>query len=176
MAAWSVAHTEPEQRKRSAASTIVPAQALNSHSWMGQWSVDHEPIAGPCRYCRPVIGHSRRTIRAGRAVARAFTKRTELQMDFLAVNPRFPGAFRYLQKIKYVRTVVTSIAYLWELFRCVPNYDVLHIFSASYWSFLLAPTPAILIGKLYGRKTVLNYHSGEAEDHLTRWKSAVKTL
>ena len=61
-------------------------------------------------------------------------------------------------------------------FASVPNYDVLHIFSASYWSFLLAPTPAILIGQLYGRKTVLNYHSGEAEDHLTRWKSAVRTL
>ena len=63
-----------------------------------------------------------------------------------------------------------------ELLRRVPQYDVLHIFSASYWSFLLAPTPAILIGRLYGRQTVLNYHSGQAEDHLTRWPSAVKTL
>ena len=100
----------------------------------------------------------------------------ELEIRFLAVNPRLPGALRNLQKVKYVRTVVTSIAYLWSLLRRVPQYDVLHIFSASYWSFLLAPTPAILIGRMYGRKTVLNYHSGEAEDHLIRWPSAVKTL
>jgi L-malate glycosyltransferase len=100
----------------------------------------------------------------------------ELEMGFLAVNPRLPGPLRALQRIKYVRTVVTSVAYIVSLLRQTPRYDVLHIFSASYWSFLLAPTPAILIGRLYGRKTVLNYHSGEAEDHLTRWKSAVRTL
>jgi len=100
----------------------------------------------------------------------------KLEMHFVPVNPRLPGPLRNLQKIKYVRTIVTSIAYVSSLLRHVPSYDVLHIFSASYWSFLLAPTPAILVGRLYGRKTVLNYHSGEAEDHLTRWPSAVRTL
>jgi glycosyltransferase involved in cell wall biosynthesis len=44
-----------------------------------------------------------------------------------------------------------------------------HTFSASYFSFVLAPTPAILIAKLYGKKVLLNYHSGEASDHLARW-------
>jgi L-malate glycosyltransferase len=58
----------------------------------------------------------------------------------------------------------------------VPRYDVIHIFSASYFSFVLAPTPAILIAKLCGRKIVLNYHSGEAEDHLARWRSAISIL
>jgi glycosyltransferase involved in cell wall biosynthesis len=52
----------------------------------------------------------------------------------------------------------------------VRKYDVIHIFSASYLSFLIAPTPAILVSKLYGKKIVLNYHSGEAEDHLRRWR------
>jgi glycosyltransferase involved in cell wall biosynthesis len=57
------------------------------------------------------------------------------------------------------------------------KYDVLHVFSASYFSFVLAPTPAILIGKLYGRKVLLNYHSGEAEDHLQRWRrTAIPTM
>jgi hypothetical protein len=36
-------------------------------------------------------------------------------------------------------------------------------------SFLLAPTPAIFIGRLFGKKVILNYHSGEAEDHLRCW-------
>jgi glycosyltransferase involved in cell wall biosynthesis len=54
---------------------------------------------------------------------------------------------------------------------------VVHVFSASYWSFLLAPTPAILIGKALGKRVVVNYRSGEAEDHLTRWpKTAIPTL
>ena len=33
----------------------------------------------------------------------------------------------------------------------------------------MAPTPAIFIGRLFGRKVILNYHSGEAEDHLRCW-------
>ena len=100
-----------------------------------------------------------------------------LEVGFLPVNPRLPGVLRKLQAIKYVRTVVTSIAYVASLFSRVWKYDVIHIFSASYFSFVLAPTPALLMGKLYGKKLLLNYHSGEAEDHLHRWRrSAIPTI
>jgi glycosyltransferase involved in cell wall biosynthesis len=50
------------------------------------------------------------------------------------------------------------------------GYDVVHVFSASYWSFLLAPFPAMVVGRLYGKQVLLNYRSGEADDHLTRWR------
>lgn len=93
-----------------------------------------------------------------------------LEIGFLPINPRLPGILRSLQSIKYVRTLVTSIAYIASLLRRVYRYDVLHVFSASYLSFVLAPTPAILVGKLYRRKVLLNYHSGEADDHLRRWR------
>jgi len=100
-----------------------------------------------------------------------------VKVGFLPINPRLPGVLRYLQKIKYVRTVVTSIAYVISLLFRVRKYDVLHVFSASYFSFVLAPTPAILVGKFYGRKVLLNYHSGEAEDHLQRWqRTAIPTI
>ncbi|HET9152477.1 MAG TPA: glycosyltransferase family 4 protein [Gemmatimonadales bacterium] len=91
-----------------------------------------------------------------------------LEVSFLPVNPRLPGPLRLLQRVKYVRTVVTSIAYISALLWRTWRYDVLHVFSASYWSFLLAPTPAILIGRLFGKPVVLNYRSGEADDHLAR--------
>jgi glycosyltransferase involved in cell wall biosynthesis len=101
----------------------------------------------------------------------------QLEVDLLPVNPRLPGVLRKLQAIKYVRTIVTSIAYIASLLNQVRKYDVIHIFSASYFSFLLAPTPAILISKLYGKGILLNYHSGEADDHLRRWRrSAIPTL
>ena len=100
-----------------------------------------------------------------------------LEVGFLPVNPRLPGVLRKLQSVKYVRTVVTSIAYSASLFGRVWKYDVIHIFSASYFSFVLAPTPALLIGKLFGKKLLLNYHSGQAEDHLQRWqRSAIRTI
>lgn len=100
-----------------------------------------------------------------------------LEVDFLPINPRLPGVLRRLQAIKYVRTVVTSLAYVLSLLLRVHRYDLIHIFSASYFSFVLAPTPAIFISKLYGKKIVLNYHSGEAEDHLSRWRrTAIPTI
>ena len=89
---------------------------------------------------------------------------------FLPVNPRLPGPLAVLQRIKYVRTVVTSIAYAISLLLTVRRYDVIHAFSASYWSFLLAPLPAMAVGRLMGRRVVLNYRSGEAHDHLKRWR------
>ena len=99
-----------------------------------------------------------------------------LEVSFLPVNPGLPGLLRKLQAIKYVRTVVTSLFYWGLLLAQVRTNDVIHIFSASYLSFVLAPTPAMLIARLYGKRIILNYRSGEAEDHLRRWRTAIRTL
>lgn len=100
----------------------------------------------------------------------------ELDVSFLPVNPRLPGALRQLQSIKYVRTIVTTIAYVWSLLKTLRRADVVHAFSASYWSFLLAPVPAMLIGRLYGKVVILNYRSGEADDHLSNWRTAIPLM
>ena len=104
-------------------------------------------------------------------VTRLWRRLSELDgfsVGFLAVNPRLPGPLRVLQRIKYVRTVVTSIAYLFSLIRRIPGCDVVHAFSASYTSYHLAPLPAKIVARIYGKKVVLNYRSGEADDHLRR--------
>lgn len=116
------------------------------------------------------------SIQADRLVRR-LKEEGSLDIGFLPINPRLPGPFRKLQSIKYVRTLVTSLTHYLSLVFTVPRYDVLHIFSASYLSFLLSPTPAILVGKLFRKKLLLNYHSGEAGDHLRRWsKTAIPTI
>ena len=82
------------------------------------------------------------------------------------VNPVPPAPFDRLLRVKYLRTVITQLWYWPLLLRELRRADVVHAFSASYTSFLLAPLPAILIARLYGKPVVLNYHSGEAPDHL----------
>jgi glycosyltransferase involved in cell wall biosynthesis len=84
------------------------------------------------------------------------------------INPRPPAALRAALRVKYLRTLVTEACYLPQLVRQLAGADVVHIFSASYSSFLLAPLPAMLIARALGRPVVLNYHSGEAADHLQR--------
>ena len=116
------------------------------------------------------------SVQAARLLER-LSDEPSLEVGFLPINPSLPFGLHHLQRIKYVRTFVTSIAYVLSLLARVYKYDVIHVFSASYFSFVLAPTPAILIGKLYRRKVLLNYHSGEAEDHLQRWRrTAIPTI
>jgi glycosyltransferase involved in cell wall biosynthesis len=83
-------------------------------------------------------------------------------------NPLPPAPLRWTTRIKYLRTVVTEATYLPLLLRELRRADVVHVFSASYTSFLLAPLPAFLVARLLGKPVVMNYHSGEAPDHLRR--------
>ncbi|HEV2763636.1 MAG TPA: glycosyltransferase family 4 protein, partial [Pyrinomonadaceae bacterium] len=142
-------------------------------------SLDESPSA---RRTRVLIVAPSTDILGGQAVQAArllerFREEPSIEVEFLPVNPRLPGPLRALQRVKYVRTVVTSAAYVASLLRRVRRFDVIHIFSASYFSFVLAPTPAVLVSKLYGKRTVLNYRSGEAEDHLRRWsRTALPTV
>lgn len=103
-----------------------------------------------------------------------FREEPKLEVSFVPHNPRLPGPLKLLQRIKYVRTVVTSLWYWGLLLIHIRKCDVLHAFSASYYSYLLSVMPALLIAKLYGKKSVLNYRSGEADDHLTNWPRTAK--
>jgi len=90
------------------------------------------------------------------------------QVSLLPINPRFPRPLAGLRKYPGVRTIVNQCLYLPSLLR-LASVDVAHVFSASYASFLLAPVPAMLVARLLGKRVVLHYHSGEADDHLANW-------
>jgi len=94
------------------------------------------------------------------------------EVIFIPVNPTFPRGLRWLRRVPYLRTLLNQLLYLPSLF-AIRHADVAHIYSASYWSFLLAPVPAMLIAHLFGKHLVLNYHSGEAQDHLDHWGKRV---
>jgi glycosyltransferase involved in cell wall biosynthesis len=99
---------------------------------------------------------------------RAWTGDPDVHAWLVAVNPLPPGPLRHLLRLKYVRTVVTQLAYWPLLIRELRRADVVHVFSASYFSFLLAPLPAVAVARLLGKPVVMNYRSGEAPDHLAR--------
>jgi glycosyltransferase involved in cell wall biosynthesis len=95
-------------------------------------------------------------------------RREGYSVTVVTVNPRLSRPWRWIRRVPGLRTLVNQMLYLPSLLR-LSRVDVVHAFSASYWSFLLAPAPALLMGRLFGKRTVLNYHSGEADDHLARW-------
>ena len=92
----------------------------------------------------------------------------DVEAWLVPINPMPARPLNLLLSIKYLRTVFTQFLYWPLLLSALRQADVVHVFSASYSSFLLAPLPAIAVARLLGRPVVLNYHSGEAPDHLRR--------
>ncbi len=103
---------------------------------------------------------------------RAWRDDPDVDAWLVPVNPLPPGILRHAVRVKYVRTVATELTYGPLLVRELRRADVVHAFSASYTSFLLAPLPAIAVARALGRPLVLNYHSGQAPDHLRRSRVA----
>lgn len=93
----------------------------------------------------------------------------EVKLTFQPIDPELPFGLRRLPGL---RTVVSAL-FLWtQLALRIPRHDVVHIFTAAYWGFLLWTTPAILMARLYGRPVIVNYRDGQCEDHLRQWPGA----
>jgi glycosyltransferase involved in cell wall biosynthesis len=89
-------------------------------------------------------------------------------VDLLQINPPFPYGLGWVRRVPYSRTLLNEALYIPTL-RRLRAADVVHVFSASYWSFILSPAPAMVAARALGKRVILNYHSGEADDHLARW-------
>jgi glycosyltransferase involved in cell wall biosynthesis len=93
---------------------------------------------------------------------------SDVAVRFIPIDTVMPGWVRCVERIPALRTLVRAPFYLAALLRGTADVDIVHIFSASYSSFLLASLPAWLIARIHGKKTLFHYHSGEARDHLRR--------
>jgi L-malate glycosyltransferase len=100
----------------------------------------------------------------------------DLEMNFIPSDPELPRALAWVGRIRYLRTLVRTFVFLVELWRGIRGTEVVHIFSASYWSFLLGPAPAWLAARLRRKKALINYRSGEAPDHLRKSATARAVL
>jgi len=95
-----------------------------------------------------------------------------VDVRFIPINPPFPAGIRWARRWPYARTLLNETLYLPSL-AGLRHADVVHVFSAAYWSFLLGPAPAITMAKALHKRVILHYHSGEAERHLERWGALV---
>lgn len=106
----------------------------------------------------------------------ALAAQSGLHVDFQPVNPKLSRLLRELQRVKYVRTVTTEALYLGQVLAKSSVYDVLHVFTAGYSSFLLTLAPVFAAARLTRTPVLVNYHDGRAEDHLRHSRSAVSLL
>ncbi len=100
----------------------------------------------------------------------------DVDVSFVAVDPPLPSILAWAEGIRGIRTILREPIYFLHLWRECKNVDIAHIFSASYWSFLLAPAPAWFFSTLRRTRSLINYRSGEARDHLRRFRSGLFVL
>jgi glycosyltransferase involved in cell wall biosynthesis len=88
---------------------------------------------------------------------------------FCASNPPLPSWLRWFEQVPGARTLLRA-AVLWiNLWRALRQAEVVHIFAASWLYFFVAVCPAVIFGKLRGKRVVLNYRGGEAEQFFRSW-------
>jgi glycosyltransferase involved in cell wall biosynthesis len=114
-------------------------------------------------------------VQASRLLA-AWAGDPDVEAWLVPVNPLPIRPLRFLTRIKFARTMAVQSAYWPLLARELRRADVVHVFSASYFSFLLAPVPAVAVARLLGKPVLMNYRSGEAPDHLKRSAVARRVL
>src|SRR6476660_10270961 len=95
-----------------------------------------------------VGGHS---VQANRLLA-FFRKIPWLEVKFQPINARLP---RPLESIRFLRTILRSLIYAPTVLARTLRADVLHVFTASFYSYNLWTLPALACAKLCRRKIVL---------------------
>lgn len=88
----------------------------------------------------------------------------EAEVTFLPNDPVFPNWARALEGIPYLRTVIRLPLYAITAWHAISRVEVVHIFSASYTSFLLTCFPVWSISRWKRKRVVLNYHTAR------RWR------
>ena len=131
--------------------------------------------AAPCRASRR-RGEPRHPRRPGRAGATASSRRSRgdgYRVAFVPINPRFPRGLR-LAAPRAVSPHARQPGALPARACCGwPRSTSCTCSPRRTASFLLAPVPAMLAARALGKRVVLHYHSGEADDHLAHWGALV---
>jgi len=157
------------------------AELLDKKGWRSKSS---NTRAGEASFHRPlrvtIVAASLRYVGGQSVQADLLLKHWQNDADVLAelipIDPPFPLGLKWAEKIPVLRTLVREPLYALALWRGLKEADIAHVFSASYWSFLIAPVPAWLVARLRKTKVLLHYHSGEARDHLRRFRTASSIL
>jgi glycosyltransferase involved in cell wall biosynthesis len=114
-------------------------------------------------------------VQATRLLA-SLRREPSVEIEFQPINPKMAERFRWLQRVKFVRTAAMEAIYSWQLVRRVSHFDLIHVFSAGNSSYMLWTLPALVISRLFGKALIVNYRDGQAEEHLSNWRTAATTL
>ncbi len=103
----------------------------------------------------------------------AFAGDGEIELRLIPNNPELKF-FSFLQKIPVLKTLATSLKFWQLLLTQTGKFDAVQIFSSGTTSYIISTIPPLVASKIFGKKTILNYHHGGLEEHLNEWKRSAK--
>jgi phenylacetate-CoA ligase len=87
-------------------------------------------------------------------------------------HPPLPARIAFLERIRGLRPFVRSFVFCRQLWKRLATADVVHVLGCSWVPFFVIVCPAVLLCRLRGKRIVLNYHGGQA-DQFFRWYGRV---
>ena len=94
-----------------------------------------------------------------RTLVDGFAGSDDVRVELQPIDPRIPA---WIARIKGRPHPGPHAPLLGRTHRRVGRADVVHVFTAAFWPFLLTTTPAVLVARAMGRPVVLNYRDGRA--------------
>jgi glycosyltransferase involved in cell wall biosynthesis len=144
--------------------------AQQSKTGSGERALTHVLMIGPSM---EVVGGQ--AVQASRLFS-ALEQLPQLAMTFLPIGPRPPKSLAWVSKVPLLRTLVSFALYICQVASAMRRHHVVHIFTAGLSSYTLWTIPALFFGRLFKKKLIINYRDGQAEQHITEWRSAKPTL
>jgi glycosyltransferase involved in cell wall biosynthesis len=96
-------------------------------------------------------------------------RRDGIDVVSLPSNFPLPAPLRALERVAGVRTIVRAILIWFKLWSRARRVDVVHVFAASWLYFFLTVYPAVITGRLCGKRVVINFRGGQANQFFSRF-------
>jgi glycosyltransferase involved in cell wall biosynthesis len=89
-------------------------------------------------------------------------------VELLGYNQAF-SRLKWLERVPGLRTVLRTGLFCGRFWKSARNADVVHILAASWLYYFLVVSPAVVLARLRGKRVVLNYRAGSADEFLRCW-------
>lgn len=108
------------------------------------------------------------------ALMHRLMNREGISAAFLASNLPFPAGLRFCDRIRGLRPFFRSGVFCWQLWGLLRKTEVVHILACSWLYFFVIVCPALVVSRLQGKRVILNYRGGQADQFFRRFSFFLK--
>lgn len=94
----------------------------------------------------------------------------------IETNPHLSKSLKVFSNVKGLRTVIRTFIFLKNLYRALPQVDVVYFLTGFFNFFFWVTYPALILIILFRKRVILSAHGGEAELFFKKYGFLVKPI